>query len=97
MLRIDVEELHGRALIRLEGAITGAWVGELRHCWWETLACPEYVTVVLEAVSSVDADGIALLEEMHGAGTVLQGQGLMTTYILQQIQQGERESVGRSV
>jgi hypothetical protein len=53
--------------------------------------------VVLEAVSSVDADGIALLEEMHGAGTVLQGQGLMTTYILQQIQQGERESVGRSV
>ena len=97
MLRIEVEELHGRATIRLAGALSGAWVEELRHCWWDTLACPEHVNVVLEAVSSVDEAGIALLEEMHSAGTILQGQGLMTNYILDRIQKSERDHAGRAV
>lgn len=97
MLRIEVEESHGRATIRLEGALSGAWVEELRHCWWDTLACPEHVSVVLEAVSSVDEAGIALLEEMHSGGTILQGQGLMTNYILDQIQKSELDRAGRTV
>lgn len=96
MLRIHLEETHGRATIRLEGTLEGDWVRELRQCWWETLACPEHVVVVLEAVTFVDAAGIALLEEMHSAGTALQGHGLMTNYIVEQIRQQEADTVGRS-
>jgi anti-anti-sigma regulatory factor len=97
MLRITVEEQHGWATIRLEGSLSGPWVQELRQCWWGTLACPEHVVVDLESVTSMDDAGKALLEEMHAAGTQLQGRGLMTNYILEQIQNGSREERERSL
>jgi hypothetical protein len=97
MLRITVEEQHGWATINLEGTLCGPWVDEVRRCWWETLACPEQVTVDLESVTSMDDRGRALLAEMHRAGTQLHGRGLMTNYILEQIQSASREGGERSL
>lgn len=97
MLRITVEEQHGWATIHLEGTLCGPWVEELRQCWWGTLACPEQVVVDLEAVTSMDESAKSLLEEMHAAGTQLHGRGLMTNYILEQIQNESRENRGRSL
>ncbi len=97
MLRINVNEQHGRATIRLEGTLAGPWVEELRQCWWETLACPEHVVIDLKSVTSMDAAGQALLQEMHSAGTALQGRGLMTSYVLEQIQQNGADDSRRSV
>ncbi len=97
MLRTTVEEQHGWATLRLEGALAGPWVEELRRCWWGTLACPEQVVVNLESVTSMDHAARCLLEEMYAAGTRLQGGGVMTQYILEQIQSGSREATGRSI
>ena len=97
MLRITVEEQHGWATINLEGALSGQWVDEVRRCWWQALACPEQVIVDLESVTSMDDLGRALLAEMHRAGTKLQGRGLMTNYILEQIQNASREDGERSL
>ena len=97
MLRITVEEEHGWATIQLEGRLAGAWVAELRQCWWGTLACPEHVIVNLESVTSMDEAGRALLAEMYAAGTQLHGRGLMTNYILEQIQNGSQDDTGRSL
>jgi anti-anti-sigma regulatory factor len=97
MLRITVEEQHGWATIHLEGRLGGAWVEEVRRCWWGTLSCPEHVVVDLESVTGMDDSGRALLAEMHRAGTQLHGRGLMTNYILEQIQNGSREDNERSL
>jgi anti-anti-sigma regulatory factor len=97
MLRITVEEQHGWATIHLEGTLSGPWVDEVRRCWWDTLACPEQVMVDLESVTSMDDMGRALLAEMHRAGTQLHGRGLMTNYILEQIQNGSRQDGQRSL
>jgi anti-anti-sigma regulatory factor len=72
-------------------------VDVVRRCWWETLACPEQVIVDLESVTSMDDMGRALLAEMHRAGTQLHGRGLMTNYILEQIQSTSREDGERSI
>ncbi len=96
MLRITVEEQHGWATLRLEGALAGPWVEELRQCWWGTLACPEHVIVSLESVTSMDEAARSLLAQMHAAGTQLQGRGLMTQYILEQIQNSSPEDSGRT-
>lgn len=97
MLRITVQEQHGWATIQLEGELAGPWVAELRQVWWETLACPEQVVVNLESVTSMDESGRALLQEMHAAGTQLHGRGLMTNYILEQIQNGSPTESERSL
>ena len=97
MLRITVEEQHGWATIHLEGALSGPWVEEVRQCWWGTLACPEHVVVDLESVTSMDEAARALLAEMHAAGSQLHGRGLMTNYILEQIQHASREDAERTL
>ena len=97
MLRITVEEQHGWATIHLEGTLSGPWVDEVRRCWFETLACPEQVIVDLEWVTAMDDRARALLAEMHRAGTQLHARGLMTHYILEQIQSASREDGERSL
>ncbi|PYX95954.1 MAG: hypothetical protein DMG71_07580 [Acidobacteria bacterium] len=88
MLRITVTQHGDSAIIRLEGKLIDAWVEELRRCWRETLAQAEGRKIVadLGAVSFVDAPGQRLLREMHLAGTTLVGRGVLTRYLLDQIE-----------
>jgi anti-anti-sigma factor len=88
MLRITISKQGDSAIIRLEGKLIGVWVEELRRCWRETIAQsePRKTVVDLEAVSFVDVPGQKLLEEMHVAGTKLVGQGVLITYLLNQIE-----------
>jgi len=87
MLRITVEEKRGWAIIRLEGALSGPWVTELQKCWEATLVSPDQILVDLSEVRSMDSAGIVLLQAMHTAGSQLRGKGLLTNYIVEQIQQ----------
>ena len=97
MLRITLQEQHGWATIHLEGMLCGPWVDEVRRCWWETRACPEQVVIELGSVTSIDDMGRALLAEMHRAGTQLRGRGVMTNYILEQIQSAPSKDSERSL
>lgn len=97
MLRITVEEKHGWATIRVEGALDGLWVKELEQCWEATLVSPDRVLVDLSDVRSMDAAGVDLLHSMHEAGTQLRAKGLLTNYIVEQIQQNGPEIVSGEI
>jgi ABC-type transporter Mla MlaB component len=86
MLRITVREEHGRATLKLEGNLSGPWVGELERCWQETMFCPEHITIDLSGVRSFDTQAKTLLREMHDAGSQLRGSGPLTSYIVEEIQ-----------
>lgn len=89
MLRITITEQSDAMTIRLEGRLVGPWVEELKGCWQRTLAKPTGKRLVarLDAVTFVDASGKELLQEMHRAGTKLMGRGVLTRYLLKEIEQ----------
>jgi hypothetical protein len=86
MLRITVREEHGWATLRAEGILVGPWVAELHRCWQDTLVSPERIDVDLDDLLFIDGRGRALLQEMHAAGTKLHARGMLTGYIVEQIQ-----------
>jgi hypothetical protein len=88
MLRITVREEHGWATLRVEGLLVGAWVPELERCWQDTLVSPDQIVVDLDDLLFMDRPGRALLARMHAAGTQLHARGLLTGYIVEQIQAG---------
>ena len=86
MMKITVLEVSGKVNILLEGKLVEDWVVELERCWEQITTSPERIAVDLTAVTSVDAAGKALLDKMHRSGTVLvEGPGLLTSYIVEQI------------
>ena len=87
MLRITAQEKRGWVTIRLEGALAGQWVRESQLCWEANLVSPDQIVVDLSEVRSIDPDGIDLLQAMHAAGSQLRAKGLLTNYIVEQIQQ----------
>ena len=66
MLKITLHDSAGELRFRLEGRLSGAWVGELRQCWLTALSTVRgrKTTLDLGEVDYVDADGQSLLAEM---------------------------------
>ena len=72
MLRITPARDHDAALtLRLEGKLTGPWVGELaRSC--EAASCPpDRLRLDLAALSYADGPGVALLRRLAVRGARL--------------------------
>ena len=67
MIRITLHDANGQVALRLEGTLTGDWVGELETAWREarTAARDRAVRVDLRGVCRVDDRGRALLARMH--------------------------------
>ena len=85
-MKITLIEVGGKFTILVEGKLAREWVRELERCWEQVETSPERIAVDLTAVTSIDGAGKALLDRMHQAGTVLvEGPGLLTSYIVQQI------------
>ena len=89
MLRITVMEQGESTAIRLEGKLVGPWVEELKQCWRMISAGPtnKNLRAELDAVTYVDASGKELLQEMRRAGTKLSGRGVLTSHMLDEIEQ----------
>jgi hypothetical protein len=89
MLRITIKEQGESTTIRLEGKLAGPWVEELRQCWRKILAGSVNGNLMAElvAVTYVDSPGKELLREMHRAGTKLVGRGVLTSHMLDEIEQ----------
>lgn len=65
MLRITAEDAdHGDRILRLEGHLAGAWVGELRRQAEVCLQGPQEVSLDLSEVDYVDAGGADLLRQL---------------------------------
>jgi hypothetical protein len=90
MLRITKQSPpHGRPILLLEGRLVGPWVGELR----QTVGAVEGPKVLdLSGVTFADADGVAALRTLRGAGAELVGaSGFLAALI------GEDDGADRTV
>ncbi len=87
MLRITVEEQDNATSLRLEGKLTGDWVGELERCWISNHnhnPAGEF-SVDLSSVSFVDENGKALLRRMVSQGARLRARGPLMTSLAKEI------------
>ena len=70
MLKITIHDSAKELRFRLEGKISGPWVGELRQCWVTAASTTGGRTTVLDLreVDFIDDGGRSLVREMAGQG-----------------------------
>lgn len=92
MLRITTTTRPDGTAITLEGRLAGPWVDELVQAWRSLTAArgARSVSVLLDAMTFVDAAGKALLRSMHAEGARLVASGCMTRAIVEEIEGGNR-------
>jgi len=73
MLKITLHDSASELRLKLEGRLSGPWVGELRQCWRtaESTTHDRRTVLDLADVDFVDPQGQSLLEEMHQQGVTL--------------------------
>jgi len=87
MLRVTVEHADTHVSLRLEGALKGPWVDELKRCWLTLVnATPKKpVRVDLTAVGFVASEGKDLITKMVDAGVQLITAGPMMKALVEEI------------
>ena len=92
MLKITLHDSSGELRFKLEGRLSGAWVGELRQCWKTALSTlrDRKTTLDLCEVDYVDHDGETLLREMSQHGVALKATTPLIRELVQEIGKTER-------
>lgn len=87
MLKITVKRDETTSTLMLEGKLAGPWVAELQNSWDAERATTttKEVSLDLNEVTFVDADGKALLTKLHGEGAKLISKGCMIRSIVARI------------
>lgn len=87
MLRISTIEQGANTIIKLEGKLSGAWVGELATYWnhFRESFGNKVVTVDLSGVTFVDVPGKKLLCSISAEGAELAGSGLIPKALIDEI------------
>ena len=87
MLRITVNEDARPMAMLLEGKLVGDWVEELRAVWLrlQPALSEQRVVITLTGICGFDAAGRHLLSEIHCAGGVLTGSGLLVRTLIEEI------------
>lgn len=91
MLKITVSREQEQTTFALAGQLTGPWVQEVRRCWRARMEAeadrPGGCLVDLRDTTYIDAEGTALLLDMHRAGAVFLAAGCMTRAIVERVTQ----------
>jgi anti-anti-sigma regulatory factor len=94
MFRITTQMAADKAVLKLEGWLTGAWVKELDTCWRATTNTGgREICVDLSEVLFVDDAGRQLLTLMHRAGVDFVTKGCVMPELVREI--SESADVGR--
>jgi ABC-type transporter Mla MlaB component len=88
MLKITLHDSAGELRFRLEGRLSGAWVGELRQCWQtaQSTIRNRKTTLDLGEVDYVDAEGQSLLKDMRQHGVALQAVTPLIRELVEEIE-----------
>jgi anti-anti-sigma regulatory factor len=91
MLKISLNNDSEVTVLKLEGRLTGPWVGELERTWCEVTSKTPAGSVVVDLsdVTFIDLEGKNVLSGMFRQGAELRNGPLMTRYIVNQIKQAE--------
>jgi len=82
MLRVTLIRKEDRTALKVEGSLTGPWVGELRECWRKLVQEGALVEVDLGALNYADANGVALLRAIEEQGSRLLGSSAFVDSLL---------------
>ena len=90
MLRITTRNIAGDVELLIEGRLAGPCVGELEKCWQRAVAgeSPLPSLVDLTDVSFIDANARQLLAQMRDHGIKLVANGLMSKFLIDEIERG---------
>jgi anti-anti-sigma regulatory factor len=91
MLKISLNNDSELTVLKLEGRLSGPWVGELERTWSDVTSKTPVGSVVVDLsdVTFIDSEGKKLLRRMFRQGADLRNGLLMTKYIVNQIMQAE--------
>lgn len=90
MLRITTRVIAGDVGLFVEGRLAGPCVSELEKCWRRAEAgeLPVPTVIDLTEVSFIDSYGKQLLSQMHEHGIKLIANGLMSKFLIEEIERG---------
>ncbi len=99
MLRITVIKTSNSTTLRLEGRLTGPWVGELERTWRAVAADSSNGRTFLDLtdVTFVGEDGKRLLETLYAEGAKLKAASCATRRLVDEIERGNQGSQPRSL
>jgi anti-anti-sigma regulatory factor len=88
VLRITTRVIDGHVSLFIEGRLSGPCVSELLKCWQGAVAGQEPLPALVDLtdVSFIDANGKQLLTQMHEHGIKLVANGLMSKFIIDEIE-----------
>ena len=91
MIKIQIDELEDRIVLRVEGRLAGPFVPGLEHCWTQARASqPDCkIAVDFKNVTCVDRTGRQLLHRMHTHGVEFLRAGMAIQDILEQVKEPE--------
>lgn len=91
VLRITTRTIAGDLALFVEGKLAGPCVSELEKCWRCAVAgeSPVPAVVDLSGVSFIDSHGKQLLTQMHAQGIKLVANGLMSKFMIDEIERGK--------
>jgi ABC-type transporter Mla MlaB component len=87
MMRITQQPEGEAVTLKLEGRLSGEWVGELKRCWDEVRSTihAKMILIDLAEVTFIDAAGRRLLAEMVEAGVTPTATNVMTIEVIREI------------
>ncbi|MBX3303824.1 MAG: hypothetical protein KF693_16555 [Nitrospira sp.] len=90
MLKITSEKRRNSVRLRLEGSLTGPWVGELEQEWRNIQSAGAVPLVVdLTGVTFVGEDGKVLLKQLWREGAQLVATGCCIGHLVEEIAASE--------
>lgn len=92
MLKITLHDSPHELRFRLEGRLSGAWVAELRQSWQTAASTTQGRTTVLDLcdVDFIDAEGQALIADMHRQGVRLKAVTPLIRSLVEEIERSAR-------
>jgi hypothetical protein len=88
MLRITTRNRPETTCFIIEGRLAGPLIMELDRCWQATITNEPRTSILVDLTGTtcIDAQGKQLLTRMYRNGVKLTGTGLMTKFIIREIE-----------